>query len=302
MGKNSKIRHQKPFNYVEPNGHVSDKKKMEPVANTAKEFFMVTTVHGLYYLSSNSSWAKTFWIIAVAVAIIGTSIQVMSIWQLRYDSPVITQLETISLPIEKISFPAVTICPQGFISSVMDTKLFYQFEKWLLKKKESEDSRKKRNVNKGQTMNLTHDRLTEYLHEFLGDIYPGAKDIPTKMVSLMVSDNPDRKMQNEAIFVPEKELECDWKNNQIMIDHLDQKINDLCPTPFKNIGNGTCIVQGEVEMTYNEASSFCQTKNGAKVYYLDTYEEIVALEEQDLLGRFKDKIQSFCSIHIFRHS
>ena len=285
MGKNNKIKHQKPFRYVEPNEHVSDPKKMEPVADTAKEFSRVTTVHGLYYLSSSSSWAKIFWIIAVAVAIIGTSIQVMSIWKLRYDSPVITQLETISLPIDKINFPAVTICPQGFISSVMDTKLFYQFEKWFLEKKEAEDSRAKRNTNEARKMiNLTHDRLTEYLHEFLGDIYPGANDNPTKMVSLMTSDNPDRTMQNEAIFVPEKDFECNLKSNQMMIDHLNQKINHQCPFGFKNNVNGTCIIPGEVEMTYNEASTFCQTKNGANVLYLDTYEEIVALEELLLLG------------------
>ena len=286
MKRKNRTMPDKPFQYVEPN---NDVKKMESVVSTAKEFSEVTTIHGLPYIlrPNHSIWAKMFWIIAVSVALVGTTFQVMSIWKIRQDSPVITYLDTISLPIEKIDFPAVTICPQGFISSIMDSALFYQFEKWLLEKKKVEEMRKKRSLKddkKESSKNLTHDELTVYLHEFLSDVYPGAKDSPAKLVSLLISDEPDKTIQNEAIFVPEKELECDSKTNQFMIDHLDNKINIRCPHGFKSIGNGTCVMPGEIKMSYTNAANFCNAHNGASIYYFDTYEEIVRLDEHNLLG------------------
>ena len=42
-------------------------------------------------------------------------------------NPVITSLETTSLPVEEIPFPAITICGQGLIREVVKSAIFKQF-------------------------------------------------------------------------------------------------------------------------------------------------------------------------------
>lgn len=43
------------------------------------------------------------------------------------ESPVITSLKSTSLAIEKIPFPAITICGQGLIKEVVKAAIFKQF-------------------------------------------------------------------------------------------------------------------------------------------------------------------------------
>ena len=270
MGKNNKIRHQKPFRYLEPNEHVSDTKKMEPVANTAKEFSRVTTVHGLYYLSSSSPWAKIFWIIAVAIAIIGTSIQVMSIWQLRYDSPVITQLETISLPIEKINFPAVTICPQGSRQEIVDSVLFRQLREYI-------------RIKEGDGFVLTPDLMMEHVDQFLKDTYPGANGKPTQLVKLLSSDNPALLIQSDAILGSEDK--CDPTSNQEIIDRMNKQLsNDTCPDGFKILSDLYCIHVSDRKLTYSDALDYCNQRQGSEVLYLESNKDLMELLQIPEIG------------------
>lgn len=46
-------------------------------------------------------------------------------------SPVITSLQTTSLPIEEIPFPAITICGQGLIKDVVRSAIFEQFSRFV---------------------------------------------------------------------------------------------------------------------------------------------------------------------------
>ena len=156
--------------------------KMEAIVKDAKEFSSTTTVHGISYLASSdqSIASKIFWMVTVILAIIGTSYQVMSMWCLWGEFPVITTLDTISYPIEKLEFPAVTLCPQGSVLKIMDTVFYYQFEKWVIQKIEKEDSfrNKRNNDNENDRLSnflnsLTNEALVDFLNEFMGEIYPG---------------------------------------------------------------------------------------------------------------------------------
>ena len=83
--------------------------------STLQDFSTQTSIHGMYYVDSNkhSRLGRILWMLMVVLALACTTYQVVSIWYQWSDDPVVTSLKTISLPVEQIDFPAVTICPQG---------------------------------------------------------------------------------------------------------------------------------------------------------------------------------------------
>ena len=267
--------------------------KAEVILNDAKDFSSTTTIHGISYLTSpdHSICSSLFWILTVTLAIVGTSYQVYSIWNLWGESPVITTLETISYPIEKIQFPAVTLCPQGSVLEIMDAVLYYQFEEWVLRKLETDEgARHKRTIlnDTRQSLNfwkfLTNEKLTQLLNDFLNEVYPGAKDMPTKFVALLNSDDPDKTIESTSILMPENKLPCNGNDNQELLDQLKQKMGGECPERYENWNSTTCILPVDVEMTYDDASSYCRDQKGAKILFLDSLEEMEELQQSNILG------------------
>ena len=265
-------------------------KKMKTIVEDAKEFSSVTTVHGISYLASSdhSICARFFWLLVVTLAAIGTSYQVVSMWSLWGDSPVITTLETIFYPIEKIEFPAVTLCPQGSVSEIMEAALYYQFEEWIIQKSENGGIRKKRGTSYqiGNSSNLTAEQLSELMTQFLNEIYPGAKDLPTKFAEVLSSDDPEQIMETKAILMPEKETKCDATDSLDLLNQLNQKMNKECPEPFKKIGSSTCIMLVDIEMTYDDASSYCRAQEGAAIHVIDSWEDIELLGNLKTFGKY----------------
>ena len=66
--------------------------------------------------------------ILALVFAISLSITAYNNWK---DDPVLTSVGTTGHPIEKISFPSITICPQGSANEIIDAALFKQFERYL---------------------------------------------------------------------------------------------------------------------------------------------------------------------------
>ena len=65
-----------------------------------KHFLELSTIHGLYYISATRNWTKYFWVLVVFGGFTFYN------WE---QSPISTTIET--LPISKITFPNVTVCP-----------------------------------------------------------------------------------------------------------------------------------------------------------------------------------------------
>ena len=93
------------------------------MVDTLKDYSCESSIHGIQYLgnSKHSTCGRGFWLITVCIALICTLVQVSNIWYQWVDDPVVTTLSTISLPVEEIDFPAVTLCPQGSTESYMQT-------------------------------------------------------------------------------------------------------------------------------------------------------------------------------------
>ena len=73
------------------------------------EFFETSTIHGLSWIPSTRKWLKFFWIFVVVGGFTGAGYLILQSFNNWAESPVSTTIET--LPISKITFPNVTICP-----------------------------------------------------------------------------------------------------------------------------------------------------------------------------------------------
>ena len=105
-----------------------------------KKFSSVTTAHGIAYLAEDgrSILERIFWLIVVCIAIVLMTIQTLTLYQQWQDDPVVTTLDTVALPIQDLEFPAVTICPQGSMKSILEVVLFNQFERYIRNKQNKE--------------------------------------------------------------------------------------------------------------------------------------------------------------------
>ena len=114
---------------------------------------------------------------------------------------------------------------------------------------------------------------------FLKDVYPGAKAKPTMLTRLMTSDKPKLYIQNEAVL--ELEEECDSSSNADIVKVLNKQLkNDSCPDYFNMVqGSGYCIHESKTKMTYNEASQYCTDVIDSKILYLDSFKDVVRLDE-----------------------
>ena len=102
---------------------------MTEISTHMKEYASVSTAHGFSYLAEDGrlKLERMFWLFVVVLAMLFCYYQTATLYNQWQDHPVITNLDTVSLPIEDIEFPAVTICPQGSMSDIVESVLLLQF-------------------------------------------------------------------------------------------------------------------------------------------------------------------------------
>ena len=74
-----------------------------------KEFLETSSIHGLLHISSNTSFAKVFWVITVIIGFSLATVIINESFVSWNNSPISTLIET--KPIEELKFPNVTVCP-----------------------------------------------------------------------------------------------------------------------------------------------------------------------------------------------
>ena len=74
-----------------------------------KEFFDTSTIHGLSWISTTRRLSKLFWILVVLGGFTGAGYLIYESFDNWHQNPITTTIET--LPISKITFPNVTVCP-----------------------------------------------------------------------------------------------------------------------------------------------------------------------------------------------
>ena len=268
-------------------GHKKSSRKR--IVGTTKEYASATTIHGFSYIANeNQSGAERLvWAIVVILAITFTACQVCSLYNEWQDEPVITTLETVAEPIEDIKFPAVTICPQGSRQEILDSVLFRQLKEYISKTSSKDVSK------------MTDEQMMEQVEDFLRDVYPGANGKPTQLIKLLSSDNPKGALQNEAVLgIAET---CDPSSNLEILNSLNKELNnDSCPDEFEKLGDAKyCIHSNEALMTYNEATEYCNEQRNAELFYLDSYEDLRALNKHRMAGKFLCSAGRFNLIKVY---
>ena len=90
------------------------KRNQNPVSKTIKEYAECTTIHGIQYIFENGSsiYEKISWILVVLGGAIFAGILSLQGFQKWKNNLILTTVETTAYPIERVEFPAITICAQ----------------------------------------------------------------------------------------------------------------------------------------------------------------------------------------------
>ena len=259
------------------------RKMITVLGDTSKDYASSTTAHGFSYIveDGQSVIERVIWTIVVILAVSFTVFQMTTLYQQWQDDPVLTTLDTAALPIQDIEFPAVTICPQGSISGIMDSVLVKQFKEYIIRKRESGMTRLKRENGEQEKIkqredasrNLTSDAIMQEMNEFLSEVYPGAKDKPTKLIRLMTANDPAQTLAGDAILKQTDIDECDQDVPEALTKYL---YNDPCPEGFEMLQDNSCVHTGPTPMNYDDAKVYCDQQGGAQLLYFESYEAIKA--------------------------
>ena len=293
MMKNDKM---KSFAGIVNGPKPSSKKEMK---RYLKEYATTTTAHGFSYLAEDgrSFLERTFWLTIVVLALAFSYWQTSTLYKQWQDSPVITTLETVSMPIKEIEFPAVTICPQGSIKGIAETVLFHQLSRYITNQRQAGVARMKRSDGSGKesqienmangSHKLSYDQMMEYVDDFLRDVYPGAKDKPTKLVHLLTSDQPRKMIANDAVMYQSMEEKCDTTNNKEYLELLNKNLeNETCADGYDMISDIRCVHSSDSLMDFDEAVDFCQQQDGAKILELGSYEAFNAFTGYEIPSQY----------------
>ena len=250
-----------------------NKSSRKNAVETFKEFAESTTIHGFAYMADkkHSPW-RPGWVIVVLTAVVFATYQVVTLYTDWQNEPVITTLETMVQPIQEIKFPAVTVCPQGSRQEILDSVLYRQFKEYISTKPRRAGSK------------MTQDEMMQQVWEFLRVMYPGSKGNPAEIVKVMTSDDPGGTLQNKAVLgIGEK---CDPSSNKEIVNTLNKELsNDTCPDGFEMLENLYCVHPTVFPMSNNEAHQYCNGKGGAELLYLDSHDDLKALDNYVVEGK-----------------
>ena len=86
-----------------------------------KQFFELSSINGLHYISKFRGWSRLFWILVITGGFYGSGYLIYTSFYNWAQSPISTTIET--LPISKITFPNVIVCPPKNLFSVVKVTL-----------------------------------------------------------------------------------------------------------------------------------------------------------------------------------
>ena len=267
------------------------------IKKNLKSYASVTTAHGIPYVAEEDRpvLEKLFWTAIVSLAVAFGVVQTWMIYTLWQNEPVITTLDTVAHPIDKLEFPAVTVCPQGSIKSISENMLFIQLERFIESQKKENNIRRKRSANasslagaahtENEPTKLTHDQMMLYANEFLKEVYPGATDIPTKMLQLLTSDEPHKIINNDAMLYQTYEEECDPSQNEDILKTLNKRLTkDFCPDGFRNLNDTLCVHLSDTQMPFEQARDYCKQQGNTDILDFGSYAEVELLINSGILG------------------
>lgn len=277
------------------NNDACNGKKINFFMKTLTEYTSTSVIHGVSYTTPDGRMAveRVIWVILVSLAFAFAAHEVRILYEHWQENPVLTVLDTVTLPIEDVEFPAITICPQGSSKDIMNAALFDQFKDFVLNKTEflnKPDNYKTRNKRDtslySHISNFSYSDIISLTGDFIDEVYGGIKVNPTELIQLLTSDDPDSVVENKPIWVSEEANDCSNDSYDMIIDRLNQELNPKCPNDFETFDRDFCIHFGEEIETYAEAEFYCEDKTfgSGGLLMVDTLDQLNNLTKIVLKG------------------
>ena len=87
------------------------KHRLADAKNVICAYCRETTVHGFRYIVEGANiFERAFWIVAILASFSLCALVISAMFRNWAEEPVVTTIETVSLPIEGIQFPSTTVC------------------------------------------------------------------------------------------------------------------------------------------------------------------------------------------------
>ena len=84
---------------------------MKNLAHDIYEYFSETTVHGFHYIVTGRNWLeRLFWASLIVCGFTLSSLIFYRAYNDWNETPLETTIEQVSLPVEQLNYPAVTVC------------------------------------------------------------------------------------------------------------------------------------------------------------------------------------------------
>ena len=84
---------------------------MKNLARDIYAYFSETTVHGFHYIVTGRNWLeRLFWAILIVSGFTLSGLIFYRAYNDWDETPLETTIEQVSLPVEKLNYPAVTVC------------------------------------------------------------------------------------------------------------------------------------------------------------------------------------------------
>ena len=107
---------------------------MEKVSKTLHEYSEISTVHGVWYVLSKSlpRSHRFLWALLVLIGLGLASYWSVASYNSWQEELTITTLKDAAMPVERLPFPAVTICSSGLDMEAVKKALMVDFDAWMM--------------------------------------------------------------------------------------------------------------------------------------------------------------------------
>ena len=172
-----------------------------------------------------------------------------------------------------------------------ETILGKQFMEYMEEKREKERSKRRKREGTYSnfteiTRELTLRDMVRNMEDFMRDVYPGAKDKPTKLIRLMGASDPQKSLSNAAVLHQTDEVECDESDNKEALKNINRNIKgDFCPESFDMVENNACIHTSPQKMDYNEADQYCKENKDGTLIGFESFESVESFMEYLTAGK-----------------
>ena len=124
--------------------------------------------------------------------------------------------------------------------------------------------------------------MLTYAEAFLNETYPGAEEMPTKMIQAMTSDDPEKSVQSQTLLSQEEEVACDPASSIAILETLNKELkNDSCPSGFDLLEDKSCVHRSYLQMTIEQAERYCSEMQGSYIFVIEKIEDLEAIEDHN---------------------